>query len=128
MGLTALNHVTVRTEHLDATKDWYEKVLGMRAGWRPDLGFPGYWMYCGEAAVIHVVPPGYELGGSDADETGNFDHVAFTAENFDAMRRHFLDLGISFRERHRADGLFRQLFVYDPNRVMFELNFREPGG
>ncbi|MGH7007251.1 MAG: VOC family protein, partial [Stellaceae bacterium] len=56
MLLTQLNHVTVRTRDMEGTKNFYEGVLGFRAGWRPPLSFPGYWLYCGEQPVVHLVP------------------------------------------------------------------------
>lgn len=123
MPLNELNHVTVRTTDMDGTRKFYEQVLGMHAGDRPDLGFPGYWLYCGDHAVIHLVPPGRELGGGAGDNTGNFDHVAFSATDFPAVRQRLKDHGLSFRERHVPGRRFRQVFVFDPNRVMVEINF-----
>lgn len=125
MPLTELNHVTVRTADMEGTRDFYERVLGMHAGPRPDLGFPGYWLYVGERAVVHVVPPGRELGGGPGEETGNFDHVAFSAANYPEMRARLNSLGLSFRERHAPERRFRQMFVFDPNQVMVEINFAD---
>lgn len=123
MPLTQLNHVTVRTDDLDGTRDFYSDVLGLSAGPRPPLSFPGYWLYCGENPVVHLVPRGSETGGGDGDNTGNFDHVAFTAEDFEDMRERLRKLGISFRERDVPGARIRQLFLQDPNQVMIELNF-----
>lgn len=123
MALIELDHVTVRTTDLEATRSFYGEVLGLQPGWRPDLGFPGYWLYCGNQPVIHVVPPGQEIGGGGGDETGNFDHVAFLGQDIDGMRKRFVDRGITFRERYIPDGQRRQIFLFDPNHIMIELNF-----
>ena len=127
MPLTQLNHVTVRTRDLEGTRQFYDEVLGLKPGWRPDLGFPGYWLYCGAQPVIHLVPPGQEVGGGDEEETGNLDHVAFLAEDSAAMRNKLIARGATFRERYIPDGNRRQMFLLDPNQVMIELNFPNGG-
>ncbi|HUH85194.1 MAG TPA: VOC family protein [Stellaceae bacterium] len=126
MPLTQLNHVTVRTTDLDGTRDFYSDVLGLKEGPRPPLAFPGYWLYCGEQAVVHLVPPSGQIGAGDGDATGNFDHVAFVAEDFDEMRERFRRLGLRFRENEVPGIRLRQLFVQDPNKVMIEINFPAP--
>jgi catechol 2,3-dioxygenase-like lactoylglutathione lyase family enzyme len=123
MPLTQLNHVTVRTDDLEGTRDFYQDVLGLMDGPRPPLGFPGYWLYCGEMPVVHLVPKTNGIGGGPSADTGNFDHVAFTADNFDGMRSRFKELGIKFREQEVPSARIRQLFLEDPNRIMVELNF-----
>jgi len=64
MGLDALHHVTVKTDDLDATRDFYSEVLGLEVGFRPDLDFPGYWLYCGPVPVVHLVPRENAIGGA----------------------------------------------------------------
>ena len=124
MSLSNLNHVTIRSADLEATRDFYRDALGLVEGPRPPLGFPGYWLYCGEFAVIHLVPPDNNGGGGGmSTDTGNFDHVAFTASDYDGMCRRLAGLGIKFREQKVAATSIRQLFFQDPNNVSIELNF-----
>jgi len=123
MALTQLNHVTVRTHDLEATRNFYESVLGLKAGARPPFRFPGYWLYCGENAVVHLVLHSDAIGGGPSPDTGSFDHVAFTARDFPGTRERFTKLGVAFREQQVPDAPNRQLFVEDPNRVTIELNF-----
>jgi catechol 2,3-dioxygenase-like lactoylglutathione lyase family enzyme len=123
MPLIELNHVTIRTKDMEATRAFFGDVLGLHPGWRPDLGFPGYWLYCGNRPVIHVVPPGQEIGGGDADETGNLDHVAFLGQDIDELRERLVKSHTTFRERYIPDGQRRQIFLFDPNSVLIELNF-----
>ena len=47
MALTGMEHYLVLTSDLEATRDFYQDALGMSQGFRPQLGFPGYWMYLG---------------------------------------------------------------------------------
>jgi catechol 2,3-dioxygenase-like lactoylglutathione lyase family enzyme len=123
MALTQLNHVTVRTSDLEATRNFYESALGLKAGFRPPFRFPGYWLYCGESPLVHLVLHTDAIGGGRSADTGSFDHVAFTAHDFQGMRDRFTKLGVVFREQQVPDAPNRQLFVEDPNGVMIELNF-----
>jgi catechol 2,3-dioxygenase-like lactoylglutathione lyase family enzyme len=124
MALTELNHVTVRTKRMEATRDFYVTVLGMSVGFRPDLGFPGYWLYVGKTPVVHLVPESAGIGAGPNEDTGNFDHVAFLAQDYDETCQHFRALGLQFRENDVPSARLRQLFLTDPNRVMIELNFQ----
>jgi catechol 2,3-dioxygenase-like lactoylglutathione lyase family enzyme len=123
MALTQLNHVTVRTKDLEKTRDFYRDVLGLREGFRPPLSFHGYWLYCGDQAVVHLVPPHGSIGAGASEDTGNFDHVAFLADDFDGTRERFRQLDLKFRQQELPNARLRQLFVQDPNNVTIELNF-----
>jgi len=126
MPLTELNHVTVRAKDMESTRDFYVDVLGMTEGFRPDLGFPGYWLYVGKTPVLHIVPESNAIGAGPSEDTGNFDHVAFLAQDYEGTCRHFEALGLSFRRTDVPAARLRQLFVTDPNRVTVELNFPNP--
>lgn len=125
MPLTQLHHYTIRPRDMEETREFYERVLGLPVGPRPDLGFPGYWLYLGDVPVVHLVPNGRgQLGsGSDEDDTGNFDHIAFLGNDFDGMKAHLEKEGVAFRFNDPPNANLRQLFIRDPNYVMVELNF-----
>jgi len=123
MALTELNHFTVRTRDMDGTRDFYVNVLGLSVGPRPDLGFPGYWLYCGKQPVVHLVPESAGIGAGSGEDTGNFDHVAFLGNDFAGMRKHLGELGLAFRENDLPAIKLKQIFLPDPNRVMIEINF-----
>jgi catechol 2,3-dioxygenase-like lactoylglutathione lyase family enzyme len=55
MQIKKLNHVNVHTTNVERLVEWYDRVLGMPAGDRPPFPFPGAWLYCGNAAVVHLV-------------------------------------------------------------------------
>lgn len=133
MPLTRLDHFSVRTGDLDATKTFYEDVLGLRAGARPEFPFPGAWLYHEDRAVVHVIgvdskdPSGLQnyLGerGALGQGSGNFDHIAFVATDFEGMRRHLAGIGVPFRERSVPGLALEQIFVTDPNGITVEINF-----
>jgi catechol 2,3-dioxygenase-like lactoylglutathione lyase family enzyme len=123
MPVAQLNHVTVRTDDLEGTRDFYHDMLGLTAGPRPPLGFPGYWLYAGENPLVHLVPKSHGIGGGASQNIGNFDHVAFSAADFNGMRERLRERGIKFREQQVPASPARQMFFEDPNKVMIELNF-----
>ena len=53
--IVGMNHFTVISEDEKKTLDFYVGLLGLQIGHRPDLGFPGAWLYAGGSqAVLHV--------------------------------------------------------------------------
>ncbi|MBO9396609.1 VOC family protein [Shimia sp. R9_2] len=85
MPLHSLDHANIRTGNLSRMVAFYEEVLGMKAGPRPDFGFPGAWMYLGEQAVVHLVEV---EGRPQTDGDLALEHAAFGATGMEA----FLDL------------------------------------
>jgi len=133
MPLLRLEHYLVLSDDIDATRDFYCDVLGMREGFRPKLGFPGYWLYVGDVPSIHIAEwESYavwtkEVGipiSSRAKSTGAVDHIAFNASGFDEVRARLQARGIEINENLLDEIGLRQLFIYDPNGVPIELNFR----
>ena len=95
MPLTKLEHYLVLSDDIDATRDFYVEALGMQAGFRPPLGFPGHWVYIGDTPVIHIAEwVTYTARSKDrcvhvstrASGTGPVDHIAFAAEDYDEAR------------------------------------------
>ncbi len=133
MALTALEHYLVLTSDLDATRDFYRDALGMTQGFRPPLGFPGYWMYIGTTPVIHIAEWTTYTAHSSAKDipvtapaasTGAFDHVAFNAEDFEGVSARLGRHGVTPARNLVSRSGMRQLFVFDPNGVKIEINFR----
>ena len=55
MPLSHLEHFLIQAEDLEATRDWYVRVLGLRDGPHPDFGFPVHWLYIGETDVLGMI-------------------------------------------------------------------------
>jgi catechol 2,3-dioxygenase-like lactoylglutathione lyase family enzyme len=128
-----MEHFLLQTEDIEATKDWYVKVLGFRAGPAPDFKFPVYWLYLGDRDVLHITTGGKNVSdnrkkyvGQESEVstgTGVIDHVAFRATDLGDMIEHLNKNGIEFKERQVNDQGLYQLFLFDPNGVKVELNF-----
>ena len=120
MPLQNLNHVLVLARDLEATRDFYVNLLGLTVGPRPPFKFPGYWLYLGGAAVVHLAQQGNDRGNAG---TGPIDHIAFEATGLDEIVTRLEDQAIAVRHRKVPDLGLHQLFIQDPNGVTIELNF-----
>src|ERR1700757_3656615 len=54
MSVGVLDHYNVSTRKLKETVQFYEDVLGFMNGPRPELNFPGAWLYSDAHAVLHL--------------------------------------------------------------------------
>lgn len=125
MPLKNLNHLLVLTQDLDATRDFYVEVLGLAVGPRPPFKFPGYWLYLGDQAVVHLAQKGGDCGSAD---TGPIDHIAFEAIGLKEMVVLLEELAIPVHHRKVPDLGLHQIFIHDPNGVKIELNYPAPEG
>jgi len=134
MPLSHIEHFLVAADDIDATRDWYARVLGMRPGPHPDFGFPVHWMYLGEVDVVHIGPSARAagenqkkyLGRTSQDQgagTGAIDHIAFRATGLRAMVEHLKAEQIVFTRRRASGQALFQVFFYDPNGIKIELNY-----
>jgi catechol 2,3-dioxygenase-like lactoylglutathione lyase family enzyme len=129
MPLSYMEHFLLQTEDIEATKDWYVKVLGFRVGPSPDFKFPVYWLYLGDRDVLHITTGGKNVSenrkryvGQQSDAatgTGVIDHIGFRTTGLEDMINHLNKLGVELPGR-RSGPLPA---VFDPNGVKIELNF-----
>jgi catechol 2,3-dioxygenase-like lactoylglutathione lyase family enzyme len=64
MLLNHLEHFLIQTADIEATCDWYVRVLGLKEGYRPDFKFPVIWPYIGEKDVIHITQGGANVSNN----------------------------------------------------------------
>ena len=119
MAIQAIDHFTVLTDDVAATAAFYGETLGLEPGPRPDLGFPGAWLYAQGKPVLHVV------GGRHRDELrpGVIDHVAFTAKDLPDTIATLTAYNIEHICRQQVGTGFWQVFFHDPNGARVELDF-----
>ncbi len=131
MGVSVgvLDHFNIRTRKLAETVRFYEDVLGLEKGPRPNFAFPGAWMYSEGRAVVHLVDIS-QTDEAQKPDSGVVHHVAFVSRNFAGMKQRLTAGGFDFDARQVPGGELWQIFVNDPNGVMIELNYeaaREQG-
>ena len=134
MPVSHIEHFLVAADNIDATRDWYARVLGMQSGPHPDFGFPVHWMYVNDVDVVHIGPSAKQaddiqkkyLGRTSQDSgtgTGAVDHIAFRATGLRAMLEHLRREKVAFSQRRANGQALFQLFLYDPNGIKIELNY-----
>ena len=97
MGVSVgvLDHFNIRTRNLADTVRFYEDVLGLEKGARPNFAFPGAWMYSEGKAVVHLV----DISKTDEPQkpdSGVVHHVAFVSRGFDGMKQRLKSKGMAF--------------------------------
>ncbi len=118
--IVGMNHFTIVAEDERETLAFYVGLLGLRVGHRPDLGFPGAWLYAeGPQAVLHM----YFERPMPALRTGVIDHLAFSATGLKNVKARFDAAGIAYDLRRQPGAGTWQLFSTDPNGAKVELDF-----
>ena len=127
IGVKQLDHVTLVVRDLEASREFYVGLLGMKEVPRPDFNFQGAWFQAGET-WIHLILEHEDSGkcgntvGSDLTASRTH-HFAFVVE--DACRAATAlvaaDYPIASGPKERPDGAV-QVFVFDPDGYVVELS------
>ncbi len=139
MPVGKLDHYSIRTLDIEASRRFYTEVMGFSVGFRPPFKFPGIWLYNGTqypetTGVVHIIgidpddPQGLKdyLGDRDIASlqgTGTVDHMAFIATGLADMRTRLQEHNIACRERTVPSLGIHQVFFEDPSGVTIELNY-----
>jgi catechol 2,3-dioxygenase-like lactoylglutathione lyase family enzyme len=123
-----LFHLAIKTADLARTLRFWTGVIGLRETARPDFGYPGAWLACGQPggqAIVHVYAGGPALGSQGMVESGTaaIDHVSLACTGYHAYIARFRAAGLDWREFLVPGTSLWQLFVYDPSGVQLELTF-----
>lgn len=119
MQLGRLEHVNIRTSHLDAMVDWYIRILGMTNGWRPSFGFPGAWLYAGDHPVVHMVGTPQNPKGIEP----RIEHFAFSAQGLAEFRVRLDDARIAYSVDPVPDLPYIQVNLRDPDGNHIHVDF-----
>ena len=146
MEIKRIDHYSIRTLDVEASRRFYTEVMGFSVGPRPPFKFPGLWLYNGKPpkslddakgnyGIVHIVgvdlndPQGLidYLGDVDVeklkDGSGTLDHIALSATGRDAMVKRCEKSKARHWERTVPTMGIHQLFVKDPNGITIELNY-----
>jgi len=119
MMTTGINHFTILTDDVPGTVRFYQDVLGLTEGWRPNLGFAGAWLYSNGTPVLHIV------GGKSREQLqpGVIDHMAFSATGLADALATLTARGVQHVYRQQPESGTWQVFFHDPNGARVELDF-----
>jgi len=120
-----LHHLLVLTDDLEATRSFYRDALGFDEAERPPLPFEGCWLSLGGDPCIHVAErSSYAAFAATLGlplRDGPVDHAAFRRDDYEELAARLERAGVDVVP-NEVPGLFRQLFVTDPNGLRIELN------
>ena len=122
MPLTRLDHVNLRTARLDEMIAWYETVLGLAPGPRPNFSFGGAWLYLGERAVVHIIevdPP----DGAGSETPLKLEHFAFAATDRTAFEAVLKQHNIPHRAALLPGTDSTQINIWDPDGNHIHVDF-----
>ena len=123
MQIHQLNHVNLRKTQLDSMISWYEGVLGLTSGPRPDFPFPGAWLYAGDTAFVHLVGIDGDAGtGSEVQL--KLEHFAFSATGAQAFEERLRERGEHYRMSELAVLDLIAFNVWDPDGNHIHVDFR----
>jgi len=133
MPVTELNHYLLVAKNLEKTKNFYQKVLGLKlASERPDFGFPGYWLKAGQNICVHLASQApnrirdqflLKKHRKGANGSGTVDHIAFLAKKPEEVRKRIQKHKVAMHYRSFPESKLFQIFLKDPDDVTIELNF-----
>ena len=134
---TNFDHVNINTIYLEKTINFYT-LLGLVDGPRPDFDFNESWLYLDpdlQTACMHLVEINFEFY---TEGSGAVDHIAFRCdvEKLTDTQNKLDEAGIEYKynrvlleegnnEKSTPPNAIDQLFIYDPNGIQIELNFRK---
>ena len=134
MKVTGLDHRGIRTADLEASRHFYEDLLGLEQGHRPGaLVTKGYWLYAGDVPIIHLIEDSDGSTGSagtrreELVDAGGQMHIALTVENGRTVVERLIKANVRYWDRLFRDPVMYQVFIEDPNGLLIELIDRNPG-
>jgi catechol 2,3-dioxygenase-like lactoylglutathione lyase family enzyme len=128
MTISSLHHINIQTTKLEETRDFYERVLGLYIGARPDFGNYGYWLFLpgSDHPIVHLSQCAVEGPDQMLDAGNRIDHVAFFGHDLEGTLKHLDKMGIDYTanpDRLYLDAKMVQVFMKDPNGINVELGF-----
>jgi catechol 2,3-dioxygenase-like lactoylglutathione lyase family enzyme len=120
-----LDHVTIRTRDLEATRSFLLTVFDLEEGPRPLAirHIPGHWLYSEGHPLVHII-------GSQGDKVDRsveaIDHVGLRMKGYAEFRKKLDQLRIRYSTVDLADLQERRLFFHAPGGPLLEAVFSEP--
>jgi catechol 2,3-dioxygenase-like lactoylglutathione lyase family enzyme len=121
MPLKAFDHVNVRTANLVAMVQWYDTILDMKAGARPNFSFGGAWLYLGDLALVHLVAQEEQPKSIDPQ----IEHFAISATGLDDFLAHLENHGVEAKVGKIESFGITQVNIFDPDGNHIHIDFKE---
>ena len=116
--ITEFLHVSLLVADLARARGFYEGVLGLLPGDRPELSFDGVWYGIGVQQIHLLVLPNPDPVIGRPEHGGRDRHVALGVEDFDRLKRSLEQAGIPYTLSRSGRTA---LFCRDPDGNAVEL-------
>jgi catechol 2,3-dioxygenase-like lactoylglutathione lyase family enzyme len=106
--IAGLDHINIQTPVLEDTCAFFESIVGLKRGFRPDFPFPGAWLHLGEKAVVHVIGMTDKKAGGAG--SGRVNHVGFMASGYANLLDRVLSAGMRTKSAMSPAPITRPMF------------------
>ncbi|MCB2262859.1 MAG: VOC family protein [Candidatus Thiosymbion ectosymbiont of Robbea hypermnestra] len=114
-----IHHVSLIVSDTERSLTFYRDLLGLTPDWqRPDLGYPGAWLWIGEQQIHLLELPNPDPLLGRPQHGGRDRHLALTVPDLDALTERLEQAGIAFT---RSRSGRRAIFCRDPDANALEL-------
>ncbi|MCS7019733.1 MAG: VOC family protein [Cytophagales bacterium] len=121
IGIVAHNHIALQVADIEASKNFYGNVLGLKSVPVPDnLKAIRAWFQVSEQHQIHLLAGRTQPVVNDKDGS----HFALFVADIAAAERFLQSQKIPYHAQTRFDGV-RQIYLADPDGYLIELNQRK---
>jgi glyoxylase I family protein len=117
MSITQFLHTSLLTTDLEASRQFYETVIGLTPVER-NLSFAGIWYQIGPVQIHLIVSKTVVEDRVNSEKWGRNRHIALGVTDLDAMKQRLKTYGYAFQSS--ASGR-AALFVADPDDNLIEL-------
>lgn len=120
-NINFLDHVAIRVKDMEATCQWYEKVLGLKRVLPPEWTPAPVFLFAGKTGIA-VFPANEEHPKLDPTSRNvKIDHFAFNVSNedFQKAKEHYDALGLSYTISDHT--YFHSIYTKDPDGHVVEL-------
>lgn len=121
--MIVLDHVTLRTSHLAATRQFFIDLFNLTEGPRPPeiRRIPGHWLYEGDEPIVHLIG---SFDGGFAIDGEMIDHIAFRLDDYSGFMRKLRARGLPFSCMSLRGLGEHRVFLRAPGGQLIETVFR----
>jgi catechol-2,3-dioxygenase len=119
MEIKFLEHVNLRTAEMEKLAVWYERILGLKRGYRPPFGVKGLWLYADAIPIVHLL----ELDSPPATRDPQIEHFAMRASGLESFLERLKEDKISYRTARVPELRVFQIYLSDPENNHMHIDF-----
>jgi catechol 2,3-dioxygenase-like lactoylglutathione lyase family enzyme len=126
MEVKLLEHVNLWTSKMEELASWYERVLGLKRGYRPPFDVPGIWLYIGGIPSIHLLevktmpPPPLDPKHQDPPR---MEHFCLRATGLKQFLHRLKEEELEYTTLRVPELRVLQVYLFDPEGNHMHIDF-----